>query len=352
MKVNECIREYRKKAGLTQEQVANHLGITAPAVNKWEKGGSYPDITLLPSLARLLNIDMNTLFSFKDELTELEISAFINDLTRTALDEDIDAAFQMAEEKIREYPHCDQLVHMAAMTLKGSLILSKGKIDSGQQEEYEQHIDVWFAQAAQSPDNNIRCSALHMLACRAIHNSKYEQAEHFIEQLPEMNQFDKPFLQANLLFQKGETDAAAEIIERVLLQTLTKVQGCLYRLIDAEELTGHHDEADRIGEIAQKMVGLFDLWSYGAVTPHLILALYRKDAENSLRLLSEVFEESKKPWNMKTSPLYYRIAGEELYNDFGERYIQALLAEAETEKEYEFLRDNENFRALLEKYKV
>lgn len=40
MKLNEQIREHRKKVGLTQEQVANYLGVSTPAVNKWESGVS------------------------------------------------------------------------------------------------------------------------------------------------------------------------------------------------------------------------------------------------------------------------------------------------------------------------
>ena len=40
MKINEIIRERRLSKQLTQEQMANYLGVTAPAVNKWEKGGS------------------------------------------------------------------------------------------------------------------------------------------------------------------------------------------------------------------------------------------------------------------------------------------------------------------------
>lgn len=40
MKLNEQIREHRKKVGLTQEQVANYLGVSTPAVNKWENGVS------------------------------------------------------------------------------------------------------------------------------------------------------------------------------------------------------------------------------------------------------------------------------------------------------------------------
>ena len=42
MPMNEIIREKRKSLGLTQEQVAERLGVSAPAVNKWEKGATYP----------------------------------------------------------------------------------------------------------------------------------------------------------------------------------------------------------------------------------------------------------------------------------------------------------------------
>lgn len=41
MKINEIIRERRLEKGLTQEQMANCLGVSAPAVNKWEKGVSH-----------------------------------------------------------------------------------------------------------------------------------------------------------------------------------------------------------------------------------------------------------------------------------------------------------------------
>ena len=72
MKINQIIREKRKELSLTQEQIADFLGVSTPAVNKWEKGSTYPDITLLPALARLLKIDLNTLMSFHDDLTVIE----------------------------------------------------------------------------------------------------------------------------------------------------------------------------------------------------------------------------------------------------------------------------------------
>ena len=45
MKINEIIKEKRLALGYTQEQLAKFLNLTTPAVNKWERGISYPDFT-------------------------------------------------------------------------------------------------------------------------------------------------------------------------------------------------------------------------------------------------------------------------------------------------------------------
>ena len=74
MKINQIIKEKRKHLGLTQENIAEYLGVSTPAVSKWENGTTYPDITLLPGLARLLKTDLNTLMSFNEEMSEVEIN--------------------------------------------------------------------------------------------------------------------------------------------------------------------------------------------------------------------------------------------------------------------------------------
>lgn len=40
MNIGTVIKKYRKEAGITQEEMANRLGVTTPAVNKWENGVS------------------------------------------------------------------------------------------------------------------------------------------------------------------------------------------------------------------------------------------------------------------------------------------------------------------------
>ena len=49
----ENLKKYRVLKNLTQEDVAEYLRITPQSVSKWERGESYPDITLLPALANI-----------------------------------------------------------------------------------------------------------------------------------------------------------------------------------------------------------------------------------------------------------------------------------------------------------
>ena len=63
MNIGSNIRQLRKQKGLTQEQVAERLGISYQAVSKWESGANTPDITLLPPIAELFGVSIDALFS-------------------------------------------------------------------------------------------------------------------------------------------------------------------------------------------------------------------------------------------------------------------------------------------------
>ena len=56
------ILKYRKKSGLSQEELANKLGVTFQAVSKWENAKAAPDITFLPILADVFGCCIDELF--------------------------------------------------------------------------------------------------------------------------------------------------------------------------------------------------------------------------------------------------------------------------------------------------
>ena len=67
MTIGKRIGMYRRQKNMTQEDLARELGVSAQAVSKWENDGACPDITLLPKLAKLLGVSVDTLLSGEQE---------------------------------------------------------------------------------------------------------------------------------------------------------------------------------------------------------------------------------------------------------------------------------------------
>ncbi|KLI76757.1 MULTISPECIES: helix-turn-helix domain-containing protein [Lacticaseibacillus] len=112
MQLSQIIRNKRLAAGLTQEELAQKVGVSAPAVSKWEKGTSYPDITLLPVLARNLGTDINTLLDFSSDLDPAALQDFYAKLTMTAQKDGWQAAVALVDQELRDYPSASQLQMM------------------------------------------------------------------------------------------------------------------------------------------------------------------------------------------------------------------------------------------------
>jgi len=55
------LRNYRRGRDLTQEELAQAIGISAQSVSKWERGDGYPDITLLPRIANYFGVTIDAL---------------------------------------------------------------------------------------------------------------------------------------------------------------------------------------------------------------------------------------------------------------------------------------------------
>lgn len=125
MQIGEVIRKYRKEKNMTQEEMARRLGVTAPAVNKWENGNSLPDIALLAPIARLLDISLDTLLSFQKELTQEEIRQLIYEMDEKLRSEDYEEVFRWARGILEKYPNCQELALQAATVLNAWCLMKR-----------------------------------------------------------------------------------------------------------------------------------------------------------------------------------------------------------------------------------
>ena len=73
MTIGKRIALLRKEKGLTQEELATHMGVSPQAVSKWENDQTCPDISALPKLARLLGVSVDELLEGKAELPAVRV---------------------------------------------------------------------------------------------------------------------------------------------------------------------------------------------------------------------------------------------------------------------------------------
>ena len=101
MKIHENIRNMRRAHGMTQEELAAYLGVTASAVNKWEKGLSYPDITFLPILASYFNISVDELLGYEPQMTREDIRKLYQEMAERLSREPFGTVYAECEEYVR-----------------------------------------------------------------------------------------------------------------------------------------------------------------------------------------------------------------------------------------------------------
>lgn len=342
MKIHQIIREKRKELSLTQEQLAEQLGVSAPAVNKWEKGSTYPDITLLPPLARLLKIDLNTLLSFHEDLTETEIEHFVNDLDRILQEQGYPAAFRLAMDKIREYPTCDRLIYTAILYLDGALSL----YHVPEPAQYRETFSRFYRRLAENGEPEIRDIAISMLIAYARNRGEYAEAEELIQRLPS-SVIDKEE-QLAVLYQQQKNYAEAEKRwEHILLDAVTEIQTALVNMLEIALKENRHGDAEVLADRYEEVTRQFALPEWMRYNAHLLIALEHRDRERSLTLLEKMLPAMKEEWVPQKTPLYRTMENAGAAGLSG-RLRDSFCEELLSKEEYAFLQNTAEFARLME----
>ncbi len=109
--IAENIRSYRKQRGLTQEQLAEVLGVSVGAVYKWESRSSLPELRLIMEMADFFEVSVDALLGY--QIKDNRLNAAVERLWKASSSRDYDAISE-AEKAIRKYPHSFDVVFAGA----------------------------------------------------------------------------------------------------------------------------------------------------------------------------------------------------------------------------------------------
>ena len=349
MKLNEVIRTRRQTLGLTQEQLAQKLGVSAPAVNKWERNLNYPDITLLPVLARTLGVDLNTLLSFQEDLTDQEIGLFLNQLYEISQEAGCGAAFQLARDKLREYPNSDKLAYNAAGMLAGVLALQPE--DGGpERQAQEAEVTTLYERCVRSADSQVREWSTYTLASRCVNTGELDRAEELLGQLSDTHR-EKRELKARLRWAQGRREEAWVFLEQELFDRAHSIQTTLLSMIDWALKEGDRERAHILADAAVRSGEVFDLSDYAVLSTPFQMAAADQDGPKALALLDRLLHSLTVPWDLAASPLYPHLPTKDAVGEDQRALIPPILDSMERDPECVFLRETPGYGALVRRYR-
>lgn len=119
--IGEKIKELRLRDARKQEDLAVAVGVTAQAVSRWEAGGSYPDLELIPSIANYFGVSIDELFGYQNGREE-KIEAIIQKIDAFHIkgrsdDEWVDECLSILRDGLAEFPQNERLMITLADTL-------------------------------------------------------------------------------------------------------------------------------------------------------------------------------------------------------------------------------------------
>ena len=343
MQIGKVIRKYRKNKNMTQEEMAGRLGVSAPAVNKWENGNSMPDIMLLAPIARLLDISLDTLLSFREELTREEIIHLVNETNDRLKAEPYGEVFAWARKIMEQYPNCGWLILQMAVVLD----VHRTEMEREDENQYDDDILSCYHLFLDSNDEELKRLAADALFGFYIRKEQWEKAEeylpYFASRDPERNR-----KQAFIYSKTGRIEEAYRTYEQILFsgyQMSSIVMHSIFMLVMEE---GNVQKAQQLVEKRQQMARIFEMGRYHEISAELEFTVAKKDAEETIRVMEQMLNAVDTVIDWRESSLFEHMKFREASQEETQKMLKKnLLKYFRDEDTFWFLKENKKYKELL-----
>ena len=269
LKLGEKIRELRKQAGRTQEDLARALGVTCQAISRWEANGGYPDMEIMPAIANYFGVSIDELFGYHgdrarkvdeiiDKIHSMQIEARGDDLW-------IEDAIDMLREGLAEFPQNEKLLILLAEVLSSAGWRKHKEHLYYDVEGYIRHDadlhqkNPYWIEAVKVCENlvgtvqdvTIKNRAIYVLVLLYRNLGETKKAILYAQQMPSLASCKEMLLTAST----DGREQAGYIGELLLLLADTLAEQTVYALVSNEK----HFDSDLPIHKLQGVIGLFGL---------------------------------------------------------------------------------------------
>lgn len=260
IRIGEKIRLLRKKNDVTQDKLADHLGVTPQAVSRWESGVCYPDMNYLPSIADYFSVTMDDLLCYTGAQKTAKVREYLEEVEHLLDRDRVTEALEVLRRAMADIPsdHSLQLEAAGVLSLYAGMLM-----DSGSGERIEAAVNAVLSEAVSlcrhiledCTDDGLRDETKKTLCDIYAHQlGDTVQAEEIANQLHGMN-VSREIIRATML----TGDVAFEQAQRNLILFADNIWWHLYNLACVPDISGdRYSTAEKIA-ILQKGIALFEV---------------------------------------------------------------------------------------------
>ncbi|MBS5518641.1 MAG: helix-turn-helix transcriptional regulator [Clostridiales bacterium] len=307
--IGTIIAEKRKQRGLTQQALAEHVGISKPAVSKWESGQSYPDIELLPVLASFFDCTVDELLGYEPQLSREEVQALYAKLSAEFVSQPFEQVYQKSRALLKQYFSCWVLQFYIAL-----LWINHADLQSDQQRAkavYLEALSVLKRVEKGSEDTVLSRQALQLQAFCHLAADQPKQAIELLGDIVEMP-MQTEILLAKAYFAEGDRQRVRELLQQYMYENLMGI-------LDASPdlLAAYLDEPLKAEQFYQRILTLGQALGADTMHPSKFIPIYmvgcqmflqngkeEKAAEALERYLDLAYYGSELGWRLQGSDLF------------------------------------------------
>lgn len=177
---SENLVKLRHEKKITQEQVADFIGVTKASVSKWETKQSMPDILLLPKLASFFNVTIDQLLGYEPQLSKEQIQKIYQELSADFTQRPFAETIAKSRELVKKYYSCYPLLFQISVLWLNHFMLAEKK--EWQKEILQDICNLFDHILCGCKDRNLCSDAAILQAAAQLQLGKLPEAVETLEQ--------------------------------------------------------------------------------------------------------------------------------------------------------------------------
>lgn len=276
LNIGRILTEHRQKRGITQEALAEFMGVSKASVSKWETAATYPDITLLPRLAAFFHISIDELMGYEPQMNREDIRSLYRQLAHDFTARPFDEVMARCREISRKYFACPPLLFQI-----GSLYVnhcSQARTPDETASVLEEAIGLFRRARQESGDVALKSQALHMEALCLLQLGRSQEALQMLETSMPLRMAPEPLLSAAYQ-QTGQPEKAAQVLQAGIYQAMIELLNLLlpYLMLCPED-------PGAFQETCRRLLALTDAFRLETLHPGILLTIYVSLAQAYMQL--------------------------------------------------------------------